>query len=383
MPELQENHAVPLEQLLTGFASFNSTKRVFTFPNKSRIKLGYCDAESDVYQYQGQEYDVIGLEEATHFTEAQMQFLTTCNRTIRTDFTPRMYYTMNPGNVGHAWCKRLFIDKQYKNGENPDDYMFIPARIYDNQVLMQNDPGYLQTLKNLPDDLRRAHLDGDWDLHVGQYFTEFRRDIHVCEPFPIQPHWQRYRAFDYGLDMLACLWAAFDALGNCYIYKELCEPNLVISSAAHSILDRTDEPIECTFAPFDMWNRNRDSGKSQAELFGDYGLPLVQVRNGRIDGWLNLKEWLKPVQDGTGRTQPRLHIFSTCTELIRCLPLLQHDEKNPSDCTTQPHDVTHAPDALRYLMDGRPRPADVPKEYDEFEPKDYDEQVEDFMDYGH
>lgn len=100
LPELTENHVRPLLQELNGVARYNQSQRCFLFPNGSRIKLGYCDLEKDVYQYQGQEYDVIGLEEATHFTESQMQFLTTCNRSVRRDFSPRMYYTCNPG----AWA---------------------------------------------------------------------------------------------------------------------------------------------------------------------------------------------------------------------------------------------------------------------------------------
>ena len=130
--ELRENHVVPLLRELGGTALYNAAERVFKFPNGSRLKLGYCDGENDVYQYQGQEYDVIGLEEATHFTEEQMRFITTCNRTTRTDMTPRMYYTCNPGNVGHAWVKRLFLDCIYREGEHAEDYAFIPARVWDN-----------------------------------------------------------------------------------------------------------------------------------------------------------------------------------------------------------------------------------------------------------
>ena len=100
LPELRENHLVPLLAELGGVAVYNGTERVFRFPTGSRLRLGYCDKEADVYQYQGQEYDVIGLEEATHFTEEQMQFLTTCNRTVKPDFKPRMYYTCNPGGPG-------------------------------------------------------------------------------------------------------------------------------------------------------------------------------------------------------------------------------------------------------------------------------------------
>ena len=159
LPELRENHLIPMQRELYGFAVYNSAERVFRFPNGSRIKLGYCDTMQDVYQYQGQEYAVIGLEEATHFTEEQMRFLTTCNRTTRKDFSPRMYYTCNPGNVGHAWVKRLFIDRLYAENENPNDYLFIPARIYDNKVLLEADPNYIRQLEALPEELRRAHLD--------------------------------------------------------------------------------------------------------------------------------------------------------------------------------------------------------------------------------
>ena len=95
-PELKSNIVEPLMRELAGFADYNVSDRVFRFPNGSIIRMGYCDTEADVYQYQGQEYDVVCLEEATQFTESQMQFLTTCNRTSRMDFKPRMYYTCNP-----------------------------------------------------------------------------------------------------------------------------------------------------------------------------------------------------------------------------------------------------------------------------------------------
>ena len=220
--ELNENHVQPLQAMLAGFVDFNQSKRVFTFPNNSRIKLGYCDNEKDVYRYQGQEYDVIGLEEATTFTESQMQFITTCNRSIRRDFTPRMYYTCNPGGVGHAWVKRLFIDRKYRGAEKGEDYVFIPARVTDNPVLMLANPEYIQTLQNLPEHLRRAHLEGDWDALAGQYFEEFRRDCHVVKPFPIPADWRRFRSLDWGYKDPCCtLWFAIAPNGRVYAYREL------------------------------------------------------------------------------------------------------------------------------------------------------------------
>lgn len=206
----------------------------------------------------------------------------------------------------------------------------------------------------------------------GAYFPEFKTFSHVVEPFPIPEHWMRYRAIDYGLDMLACVWAAFDEQGNGYIYNELHEPNLVISEAARKINERTAQGVRCTYAPADMWGRNRDSGKAQADLFAEYGLPLARVKNPRIDGWLNLKEWFKG-------DVPRLKVFANCANLIRCITMIQRDERDASDCATEPHALTHMPDALRYLMDGRPRPAEIPTQRDELT---FDDQIDNFMQYG-
>lgn len=356
LPELRENHVLPLQALLHEYAQYKDTEKAFVFPNGSRIKLGYCDSESDIYQYQGQEYDVIGLEEATHFTESQMIFFTTCNRSTRTDFKPRMYYTSNPGGTGHAWFKRLFVDGDYRGREKAENYLFIPAQVYDNKALMDNNPEYVESLENLPEDMKKAHLYGDWNIFAGQYFTEFRRDIHVIEPFDIPEHWRRYRVLDYGLDMLACYWVAVDGQNKAYVYKELYEPNLIISVAARKILEMTkaDEKIYETLAPPDLWNRRQETGKSAQELFYDNGLTLTRANNDRVQGWYNLKEWLKPFEDEQGIMTANLVIWNTCKNLIRCLPQLQRDEKDVNDAANTPHEITHSCDAIRYFVAARP-----------------------------
>ena len=361
LPELRENHVRFLLPMLQGVARYKETENCFYFPNGSILKLGYCAAEKDVYQYQGQEWDVICLEEATHFTETQMEFLSTRNRTTRTDFSPRMYYTCNPGNVGHAWVKRLFIDRDYRGTERAEDYVFISANVYDNRALMDADPDYVRRLENLPEDQKRAFLYGDWDVYEGQYFSEWRRELHVIDPIPIQPWWQVYRALDYGLDQLACLWCAFDDVGNAYVFREICKPNVIVSDAAHMILNAGQEPVTATFMPSDLMGRSSQTGVSIYEAFSSAGLHGTPVSNQRVPGWLNLKEWLHPVDDGTGTIRPRLRVFSTCKELIRCMPLLRYATTgDPSDAAKDPHDITHAPDALRYMMDGRPRPGEKP-----------------------
>ena len=380
-PELRENHILPLMAELNGIASYKETDKSFLFPNGSRLRLGYCDNDVDVLQYQGQEFDIIFIDEATQFTRYKYDVLTACLRGAN-DFPKRFYLTCNPGGVGHEWVKRLFITRRYERGENPADYTFIPARVYDNRALMTRDPGYVGMLENLPEDLRRAWLDGDWNVFVGQYFTEWREDIHVVEPFPIPEGWRRYFAMDYGLDMLAGYWIAVDGRGRAYVYREVFKSGLVISDAAKEIRRLTVEPVYSYIAPPDLWNRRQDTGKSVAEIFAEQGIPLVRARNDRVAGWLDMKEWLKPVTDETGEMSAGLRVFRSCPHLIESIPALQFDEKNPSDCAAEPHEFTHGPDAIRYFLAGRPAPAMSPRERDEDDPGEYEDQVNDFLRFG-
>lgn len=342
--DLERNHVRVLEPLLKGVARYSRQEKCFYFPNGSILELGYCASEADVLQYQGQEYDVIAIDEATQFTEFQYETLTACMRGAN-NFPKRMYLTCNPGGVGHEWVKRLFVSRKYKDTECPDDYEFISATIFDNEVLLNSDPGYVNMLNNLSEGLRQAWRDGNWDMLAGQYFGEFDRRVHVVEPFSIPANWKRYRAIDYGLDCLACLWIAIDERGDYYVYREYAESDKVISAGAKDLLSLSeDESIIYTVAPDDLWARSQESAKSKADLFREGGLHLLKGNRNREAGWLAIKELLA-VKNG----ESRLKIFSNCTGLIECLPALQRDIKKPTDCMTEPHDITHLPDALRYF----------------------------------
>ena len=363
LPELRENHQLPLQRELYGFVKYNSDEKSFVFPNGSRIRLGYCDTESDVYQYQGQEYDILGLEEATHFTESQKDFLLTCNRSTRTDIHPRVYYTSNPGNIGHAWFKRLFIDREYRNKERPEDYEFIQALVYDNDVLMKANPEYVESLENLPEDMKKAMLYGDWNVFEGQFFSEFDSTVHVIKPFKIPEDWRIYRTLDYGLDKCACYWIAQSSDNHFYVIDGLYESELIVSEASKKIkeidtkwLERTNgsnkKEIEVPIAPPDIWSRDGQTGKSAADLFYENGINWYKGNNDRINGWLSVKEMLKIVKSkdidtGEEIVDCQLKIFNTCTNLIRTLPQLQHDTLKPNDIAKTPHELTHGPDALR------------------------------------
>ena len=347
-PELQENHINELRKMLNGFAKYTEGRKIFEFPNGSTLKLGYCANESDTLQYQGVEYDVIFMDEATQFTFKQFSDLTACVRGTN-NFPKRMYLTCNPGGVGHEWVKRLFITKKYENSEKAEDYEFIAATVFDNKVMLRHNPEYVDMLNNLPEDIRAAWRDGNWDMLAGRYFEEFDRGVHVVEPFSIPEHYVKYRGIDYGLDCAACVWVAIDENGDYIVYREYAEENKTISEAASDIVSLSEgENIRYTVAPTDLWSRSQESAKAKADLFRENGLPLIKGSNNREAGWLAIKDLLKISGNGEMR-HSRIKIFSSCEKLIEYLPALQRDSRHPTDCMTEPHYITHIPDALRYF----------------------------------
>ena len=327
--------------------TFNSSSHTGRFKNGSIIDFGYCAAENDVYQYQSAEYDVIRFDELTHFTENQYVYLISRVRGANS-YPKQIKSSTNPGGVGHGWVKRRFIDPSPPSeGFKGDDGMtriFIPSLLDDNRFLALGDPQYKQRLLALPDREKKALLYGDWNIFDGQYFAEFKAADHVCTPFEIPDGWRKYRTIDYGLDRLACLWIAVAPNGVSYVYREFCQSNLTISQAADGILKRTPdgEDIYATLAPPDLWSRSQETGKSKATLFSEFGINFTKTSNDRESGWLSVKELLR-VRDG----HARLQIFDTCQEIISCLPALLVDKLRPTDCSTEPHEITHAPDALR------------------------------------
>lgn len=340
--------------------SFNSSSHTGKFVNGSCIDFGYCATENDVYQYQSAEYDVIRFDELTHFTEGQYIYLISRVRGAN-GYPKQIKSSTNPGGVGHTWVKGRFVDPSPPNkafvGNDGMTRIFIPSLLNDNKFLMEGDPDYKRRLEALPERERKALLYGDWNIFEGQYFTEFDTSVHIIEPFEIPKEWRRWRAFDYGLDRLACLWFAMDSERRVYCYRECCESDLAISAASKVMLEYTSpgESIYATYAPPDMWGREQLTGQRKADIFYFNGLTITKSSNDRTAGWLAIKELLR--QDANG--EPRLMIFNTCTELIKCLPALQRDKKNPTDCATEPHEITHAPDALRYFAIAWTRPAEI------------------------
>lgn len=399
--ELEENLILPiLKEVPPELASYNSTSHLLEFTNSSTIKFGHWQGELSEQEYNGIEYDWIFIDEATQFSEDAFRFLGGCLRGVN-DIPKRMYITCNPGGVGHQWVKRLFIDRDYHTNEpdpemneNPDDYTFIFATVEDNQILL-NSPGgrgYMAWLSQMPEKKRRAYRYGDWNAMSGQYFDEFSDALHVHSAFEIPQNWMRYRAFDYGLDMFACYWFAVDEDGRSWCYRECGGPNLIVQQAAEMIHQRTPigERIQTTYIPPDMWSRQKDSGKTMAEMFMANGISVTKSDNSRVQGHMAIKDMLaiaplhdpyvkKIYGDKIPETLPMLMFFPTCKKLISHLQAIQADDKNPDDCAKEPHEVTHEVDALRYFAVMRTLSADAAKEAQNDDDFETGEDYEDFM----
>ena len=340
--------------------------RRFTAPNGSTVEFGHCKEEEDRRQYQGAQYHTVGFEEATQFTDSQYFSITGSLRSSRMDIPTRLRLTGNPGGVGHGWVKKRFIDPfpsgnvTVKEKDTGLTLAFIPSRVFDNMALTNADPRYIARLKALPDALKKAWLNGSWDVFEGQVFTEFDPAVHVLVPHKIPDDWRRIVAIDYGYNSPFCaLWMAQDPQSlRVIVYRELYGPGNRDKIQAQSILKAMtpSERARVTYiADPSMWARKGENEVSPADIYGREGLALIPAKNNRLHGKMRVHEYLAPDvlllgpgDDGTplGPQIPGVRIFRTCENLIRTLPNMVYDERRVEDVNT--HTEDHAYDALRY-----------------------------------
>lgn len=342
---------------------YNGSKHTYTFINGSIIDFGYINNESDVYQYQSAEYDVIRFDELTHFTEFMYVYMMSRLRGAN-PYPKQMKSSTNPGNVGHGFVRQRFIDIA-----PPDTTIqtatgtrrFIPAKVQDNSFLVSADPEYIKRLENLPDEEKKALLYGSWDVFKGQYFTEWDREKHVIEPFHIPHDWKRFRAMDWGYnDPCAIGWFAVGPDQHIYLYRELTMQETLSRDVAKRIVELTgDEKIAYTVASPDMWQHRGHSdieGESIAETFMRNGVPLMKADNARVIGWQRVRENLATAPDG----KPYVQVFNTCLKLIETIPLMIYDDKNVEDVGDNLPD--HWCEMFRYGLMSRPAPSRAKKE---------------------
>lgn len=381
-PELINNHINVLRIELLGIAKYNDKDKVLRFDNGSTIHFTYCAKDGDLDRMQGVEYDVIFLDEATQLSEYQMKTVSACLRGVN-DFPKRIYYTCNPGGQGHSYVKRIFLDRRYEAGEDPADYTFIQSLVTDNKILLASQPDYIKQLEALPEKLRRAWLDGDWDVFEGQFFEDFRlspdpakcaaaglspedakaqgRWTHVIPARPPAPGWKLYRSFDWGYARpFSCAWWAVDFDGRLYRILELygCTgtPNEGVKWTPDEVFHRIRE-LEDSHP----WLRGRQidgvadpaiwdgsGGESIAETAEKYRIFFLPGDHKRIPGWMQCHYRLRFDAEGL----PMLYVYDNCAAFLRTIPQLAYDALRPEDLDTTGED--HAADEWRYMCMARP-----------------------------
>jgi phage terminase large subunit len=360
------------------YTKYNESKHVVTWKNGSTTRFGYCRNESDVYQYQGAEFLFIGLDELTHFTLKQWQFLTSRNRCPVTGSRPCMAGASNPGNIGHAWVKALWVDHTPPPGfERPElydrrDYDFIRARLDDNPIYA-NDAAYRKTLEALPEHLRRAFLEGDWNVFAGQYFDVFDVGRHTARPeeFRLEPWWPRWISIDWGFQHPSAVYwhcavpqavvrevwpatregattpplhgtRAAEQASRIVTYREFVQNGLSPRMLAQAIAERSGrERISEVFLSPDAF-AHRTAEASIAEQLGEVlvanGLPRpAAADDDRIGGWQFMYQLLE---------SDAWVITENCGRLIESLPLLVRDDHRVEDIRKM--DGDDPADAARY-----------------------------------
>ena len=363
MPELRELIDKSRELYPKAFpgCKYKEVEKLWNFPSGAKVEFGFLERDADVYRYQGQAYSWIGFDEITHLpTEFGWNYLASRLRTTDPEITPYMRCTANPGGVGATWVKKRYIDPHPPNetfiGADNLSRKFIPARLDDNPFLAE-DGRYEEMLKALPPTQRKQLLEGNWDVNEGAAFTEFDIDAHVITPFELPISWERIKGIDYGYaSESACVWGAVDPSdGTLIIYRELYQKNLTGQDLGERItqMELSDPYSVQGVLDTAAWARTGTTGPTVGETLVRAGHKLRRADKNRIQGKIQIHEYLKIQQSG----RPRLQIFNTCPNLIRELQSIPLDKSNPEDVDT--HAPDHAYDALRYLIMSRPRIQDA------------------------
>ena len=335
---------------------FSAYRGVLAFANGSRIIAGHFQSEKDIDAYLGLEYDVIGVEEATTLTSRKYQDISTCCRTSKPNWRPRIYSTTNPGGVGHAWYRTKFVvAAPPASGAKPRDTIFVPARVGDNAF---NNPEYRRILEGLTGWQKRAWLDGDWDIAAGQFFTTFRRDVHVVADFDDSRAREWFCALDYGFaHYTVVLLGCTDGDGNIFIVDEHAERLWLPqrhAAAIKAMLGRHKLAVgdlKRFVAGADVFSRQSD-GTTIAAQYAKHGMTLRVANMDRVNGWAEI---LQGLGDPDAGIPPKLFIHQRCKRLVETLPMLQHDPNRPEDVLKVDADEDgiggdDAADALRYLV---------------------------------
>ena len=351
-------------------ATFAYRPAVITFPSGAIFRTGHLKDDNAYGKYIGHEYHRMLVEELTQIPteELYLKLISSC-RSTAPELKPQVFCTTNPGAIGHAWVKARFVDNA-PPGVEKNGRVYIPAKVTDNPTLIKNNPGYVRFLEGLPEQLRKAWREGDWDIVAGQVFTEWRRDLHIVDkPFKIPPEWKKWIAFDWGINNPSAVgWYAQNFDGRTFLYRELYMNGMDfhktfgkpltpkrLAMVIKKITEKNEEDYMYCVADPSLWNktilgekRSKPEGEAIAEIFIKVGLKMIRGDNDRINGLGRYREALAIAPDG----KPWYQVFASCVDTIRTIPALPYDLHKTEDVDTDAED--HCYDRDRYFFMSRP-----------------------------
>lgn len=366
-PELEEIERLSLRLYATEGAEYKRGSRTWEFATGATLRLRYIESYSDITNYQGHSYQWIGWDELTNWPDLAAYHA--LKATLRGGHTGRrIRATANPGGAGHQAVRDYFVDPappfEPVQDEAGHTRVFIPSKVDDNQILLAEDPGYIQRLQTVGDpELVRAWLDGDWDVTLGAYFSMLRRPEVEVEPFAIPENWQVFGGLDYGEHNPT--WyglVAVDSDDDVWVLDEYYHGELGGRDHARNIRRLIDA---CPYlpergptlhlAPADMWTKRAPGEVSQAlapkDSFQAEKMHLTRANMDRVNGWRNLKDLLY---------HKRLKFFrGRCDRILSSLASVERDEKNPEDVKKGGDD--HPADGLRYIINHVYKAREAPK----------------------
>ncbi len=389
-PELEKTLIKEAKNIIPeGLAKYNNGRHEFLFQNGSAMVFCHCENEADRFKYQGDEIHGLYIDELTTFTLTIYDYLKTRSRARKMLQIPTVIRCgSNPGNVGHGWVKKYFVDSAPYGEIHKESYysetlkknvsttiQYIPALATDNPHIGDD---YIVELERKPEALRKALLYGNWDAFEGQVFLEFKNDprhyrdrqwTHVIDPIQIPSYWPRYRTFDHGFSEPFCVhWYAVDPGGTAYCYREWYgsdgTPDVGLlmypQDIAKGIREREQEEIKGNIKIVGLCDPscfNCSTGPSVAEQMRWEGVVFAPADRERIPGKMMVHTRLAFSDEG----YPGVYFFNTCKDIIRTLPNLPYSTKNnKEDVDTEAED--HAYDCLRYFCMGRAKSGGEPRE---------------------
>jgi len=336
-----------------------STRTVF-FNNGSTLYFVSADEPEKARKELGAEVQLYIVDEANTFPEDFLVFLKGSLRNTRIpNWKPTLFMTANPGGVADSFFINYFVLPNYgmwteEELKEKDEYLYIPARVYDNPTILENDPQYVRKLESLPEALRRAWLDGEWGVYEGRFFETFDRS-RVVDPFAVPSSWLRWRAIDLGAlnHWSVCLWFARSPEGVTYVTDEL-GVKTTWSEFAAKIVERGD-PHLLTYADRHMFVRSVGGEAIQTAqmVFARHGIPVVMANDDREYGW-------RLVLDGFARGA--LYIFANC---LRLREALERAIVHRTRFDIQRFELDDYLDALRYGIASMPLQKPAPREHEE------------------